>query len=285
VSLLQKYLGLPELTPGLEPFPGYRLQHVLGMGGFAEVWHASVEGGTAAALKFMRCNGKAAFQEMKSLQIVGQLAHPNLVAIRQVWTYRHYLVIAMELGEGSFDQLLEVSLQEFGRGLSSRNVCSFLAPIADAIDFLNNRQHRIQGVLSAIRHGDVKPSNMLFVDNVPKLSDFGLASVAWSAQQQMARQGSGTTHFAAPEIFAGQVSDRSDQYALAISYCQLRGGRLPFPDTPATFREDYHRPRPDLSMVHETERPILARALDPTPLLRWRTCKEMIAHLTAALRR
>jgi hypothetical protein len=33
-----------------------------------------------------------------------------------------------------------------------------------------------------------------------------------------------TFAYAAPEFFDGKVTPRSDQYSLAVSYCELRGG-------------------------------------------------------------
>ena len=37
-----------------------------------------------------------------------------------------------------------------------------------------------------------------------------------------------TPAYAAPEFFKKQTSSQSDQYSLAVTYCHLRGGRLPF---------------------------------------------------------
>src|SRR5947209_16690599 len=57
----------------------------------------------------------------------------------------------------------------------------------------------------------------------------------------MNRKPSGTPDYAAPEVFRSRLSNRTDQYALAITYCQLRGGRLPFPDTPSTLLRSEER--------------------------------------------
>ena len=71
----------------------------------------------------------------------------------------------------------------------------------------------------------------------------------------------GTLDFAAPEVFRGQLSDRTDQYSLAVSYYLLRTGRLPFRDTPTSFTPTYSRGQPDLSLLPAGERVILAKAL------------------------
>jgi serine/threonine protein kinase len=89
----------------------------------------------------------------------------------------------------------------------------------------------------------------------------------------------GTLDYAPPEIFQGRISDRSDQYSLAVTYCHLRGGRLPFSDTPTSFTRSYVRPKPDLTMLDPAERPIVARALDPVPQQRWPSSVEMMQQL------
>src|SRR5262249_24020335 len=72
--------------------------------------------------------------------------------------------------------------------------------------------------------------------------------------------------------------------ALAVTYCQLRCGQLPFPDHPKTFSGNFGRHAPDLSMLPEAERPILARALAPVPMDRWPSCQEFIARLQKLMR-
>src|SRR5262249_49398950 len=108
-------------------------------------------------------------------------------------------------------------------------------------------------------------------------ADFGLAAPISSPRMQ--HPACGTVHFAAPEVFQGFLTDRSDQYSLAVTYCLLRGGRVPFPNSPSSFRDTYVRPLPDLTMLQEIERPIIARGLATNPIDRWPTCGEMVEAL------
>jgi serine/threonine-protein kinase len=114
-----------------------------------------------------------------------------------------------------------------------------------------------------------------------KLADFGLSTAMTANQAPFTRMG--TLEFAAQEIFLGQLSDRSDQYALAVSYCLLRGGRLPFADTPKRFISSYCRPQPDLSMLPPAERPAIHKALAASPVLRWPSCTTLMDHLRRAV--
>jgi serine/threonine protein kinase len=272
------------LEPGMEPYPGYRLKRCLGRGGFAEVWQTETPDGTLLALKFVACSDRrSATQEIRSLQAVRQLCHPNLIRIDRVWGYLNFIVIAMELADGSLDDLLEAFKSEFNTALSPEQACEYLSQAAGALDFLNTRQHHIEGKVVAIQHCDVKPSNLLLCGEVVKLADFGLSVVTTSGLQFHRR--AGTLDYTAPEVFHGQLSDRTDQYSLAVTYCEVRGGRLPFPGSPKKFERGYVRPLPDLSMLPDEEMPIVARALSPAPHDRWESCSEFVAELAQLLKK
>jgi serine/threonine protein kinase len=173
--------------------------------------------------------------------------------------------------------LLDVYLAERNAPIPARHLLPLLTQAARALDFLNNRQHRLNGQLVTVQHCDVTANNLLVFGQTLKLSDFGLATTLSTSQK--IQPPSGTPAFAAPEVFQGRVSDRTDQYALAVCYCLLRGGRLPFTDTPGEFLPDYVRPTPDLSMLAAVEQPAVARALAPSPRDRWASCGEWILEL------
>jgi serine/threonine-protein kinase len=266
------------LEIGMEPFPGHRLLEVMGRGSFAEVWKAERPDGGQVALKFLTCEtGRATPGEIRSIQFVRQLEHSNLTRVERVWCHLGYIVIAMELAEGSLLDLLEAHRADTGRALPLEHVCFFLAQVAEGLDFLNARQHRIDGKLVSVQHCDIKPSNMLLFGDTVKLCDFGIATMMTASI--MPHRLAGTPSYASPEIFRSRLSNRSDQYALAVSYCQLRGGRLPFPDSPSAISGVYARPRPDLSMLPPREHGVVQRALSFMPQDRWPSSSEFIENL------
>jgi serine/threonine protein kinase len=272
------------LAPGQEPFPGYRLVRHLGQGGWGEVWQARRPDGEQAALKFLPCDSPlASAQEIRALQSIRQLRHPNLIRIDQIWAAPGYVVIAMELAEGSLFDLLDVYSADCGTCIVPEHLCHYLHQAAEALDFLNARQHLINGVRVAVRHCDVKPSNLLVLQGKVKLADFSLAAQTTSPMWYHRRVG--TLSYAAPEVFQGWLSDRTDLYALAVSYVELRTGQLPFKDTPAKFDKNYARPEPDLSLLEPWERPLLARALNPVPQDRWSCCRDLMERLSAGARK
>lgn len=266
------------LQTGMEPYPGYRLRQLLGRGGFAEVWEAETTTGQTVALKFLPCDdGLVASKEVRSIQAVRLLRHPNLIHIDQVWVHLGYIICAMELAEGSLLDLLEAYQTEFNGPVPPEQVLLYLSQAADALDFMNTRQHNLEGRKVAFQHCDIKPSNILLFGDTVKIADFGLASPT-SAPLKFHRR-AGTLDYTAPEVFQGRLSNWTDQYALGITYCQLRGGKLPFPNTPAKFDRSYVRPPPELDMLPAPERPLVGRALAPVPQNRWPTCREFIAGL------
>jgi serine/threonine protein kinase len=268
-----------KLKQGAEPVPGYVLEHLLGSGGWGEVWKARRPDGTRLALKFLPCDSQAAAaQEVRALQAVRQLKHPNLIHFEHVWCCEGCVVVGMELAEGSLLDLLEISIEEFHSPLTPDKACFFLSQAALALDFLNKRQHLIDGQRVAFRHCDVKPSNILLKAGQVKVADFSLA-VRTSSRLWYHKQ-SGTPMYAAPETFHGCLSENTDQFGLAVTYCQVRGGRFPFESIKAPVLA---WPEPDLSMLSPDERPTVARALATVPLDRWPSCTEMMERLTAAV--
>jgi serine/threonine protein kinase len=267
-----------QLLPGAEPYPGYRLVHLLGRGGWSDVWKARQESGGDCALKFMQCDsGLAASKEVRALQALRHIKHRYLLEIRNIWSCPGFVVIVMDLCDGSLLDLLDVYLRELHEPMSSDHVCYFLAQAAEAIDFLNTRQHLINGQRMAIRHCDVKPSNLLLLGKKVMLADFSLAVPTTASLGYHRRDG--TPMYCAPEVFQGCLSERSDQYALAITYYQLRTGLLPFPGVATTDDKKYSRPAPNLAEVSVREADVLLRALDPVPQDRWGSCVEMMQRL------
>jgi serine/threonine protein kinase len=263
----------------MEPFPGYRLCRLLGCGSFAEVWEAQGDDGSNIALKFLPADGPLATPgEIRSLQAIRQLLHPNLIRIERVWCHLGYVVIAMERAGGSLLDLQTTYRSEMGTTVIPEHACLLLSQAAAALDFLNGRKHCLDGKLVSIQHCDIKPSNLMLFGETVKLADFGLS--AQLSGPTIVRRACGTPEYCAPEVFRSFLSRHSDQFSLAVTYCELRGGRLPYPKSPRNFLPTYVHPLPDLSMLSPEERPILTRALAPSPEERWPSCVEFMNRLS-----
>jgi serine/threonine protein kinase len=270
------------LRAGKELCSGYHLKRLRGRGEGTSVWEADRKDGHRIALKFLPCaDNWAAAQEIRSIQFVRQLRHAHLVQVEKVWCSPGYVVVAMELADGSLFDLLEAFQTEFHSPLVPHDLCNYLGQVARALDFLNARQHLLDGQRVGIQHGNIKPANLLLFGETVKIADFGLATPVETPVK--VHQRAGTWGYAAPEVLQGRRTDWTDQYALAVTYCQLRTGRLPFAGPPESFPLEDVRLEPDLSQLPLGEQRVLGRALNPVPQNRWPSCGELIAQLTQLL--
>jgi WD40 repeat protein len=270
--------GPPPLEAGQEPVAGYRLVRRLGRGGFGEVWEAEGPGGFRVAFKFVEAAGPAGAVEQQALDIIRNLRHPNLLTVFATWQTGRWLVIGMELADKTLSHCLDEARARGEAGLARRPLVRYAQDTAKVLDFLNKPRHYLGGPgPTGIQHDDVKPQNILLVGEGVKVGDFGLMRLLGRAVGRHA--GGMTPEYAAPELFAGRISRWSDQYALAVTWCQLRGGRLPFPGPRILVAMGRLHGGPDLSMLPEEERPVVARALSPDPRQRWPNCRAFVRAL------
>jgi len=275
--------AMSDLKSGIEPVPGYVLVERLGMGGFGEVWKATAPGGFPIAMKFVSRLGQGVKVEMRALEIIKALRHPNLLATFGTWQIPGLLVIAMELGDRTLCDRFKEAVAEGLPGIPRDELLEYLQEAAKGIDYLNEPQHVLDGKQSmSVQHRDIKPQNILLVGRGVKVADFGLVRMLEHAVT--AHTGSMTPGYAAPEFMRGRTSSRSDQYSLAAMYCELRGGRLPFQGSVEQVLFGHLEGTPDLSMLPEEERPIASRALAKDPEDRWPSCRDFVAALAGQTR-
>ena len=272
-----------EPEAGSCPLPGYRLERLRGRGGFATVWEATSPSGERVAMKFMSSqNASATARELRSLQAIQKLSHPRLLRMRQVWSLPGQIVISMDIADASLLDLFFLYTDEFGRPIDLEKVCLYLYQAAEALDFLNARRHSFEGGSVAFQHGDIKPNNILLVGDEAKLADYGLSTPMIGPSTTCPRQG--TIEYAAPEIFAGTLTETSDQFSFAVTYYLLRTGAFPYPMPPAMPPRGYQRPAPDLSLLSKEEQTVLLRALAPVPQDRYPNTIELMNQLLRVLR-
>ena len=285
------------IAEGVQIVPEYRLEKRLGKGGFGEVWKAIGPGKVPAALKIILVKDSEAGQrEFRSLDLLRNLRHPNLLPIQGYWLLDDVgqvinddrppstLVIAMLLGGKNLRQRLSECQQAGFLGIPPDELLEYMRDAAKGIDFLNRPIHQLGDRLVAIQHRDIKPQNLMIVGGGLMVADFGIAGVMESSHVHT-EHAAMTYAYAAPELFDHSASAWTDQYALAITYCQLRAGRLPFADkiTSTQIMSVHIKGTHDFSGLTTPEIEVLKRATARIPEQRFASCLEFVSRLEAAV--
>jgi serine/threonine-protein kinase len=205
----------------------FELIQQIGEGGMGVVYRARyVVNNRMVAVKMLPADvtDKTALARFeREMAVLKDLRHPNIVRCFGGACEDKQRFYAMELVEGGS---LEDVLQQRGR-LPWEQVVEYALQMCAALEC----SHR-HGVI----HRDVKPGNFLIASNGQlKLSDFGLASVAAQRRITHAGKTAGTFLYMAPEqIRGGEITPRTDLYALGCVLFELLAGRPPFAaETPA----------------------------------------------------
>jgi formylglycine-generating enzyme required for sulfatase activity/serine/threonine protein kinase len=243
----------------------------LGEGGFGQVWKARDDGGFEVALKFLRLDSRAGAIELRAVDVMKNVRHAHVLPMFRSWQVGGWLVLALELGEKTLYQRLAEAEKQGQTGIPRAELLEYMAEAAKGLDYLHTLN---------IQHRDVKPQNLLLVGGTVKVADFGLAKLL--EQGLASNSGSLTVAYAAPEQFQGRVSPHSDQYSLAVSYCQLCGAGLPFRGTQQEIVLGHIQGWPDLSGLSAAEGPAVAKALSKKPEQRWPSCRAFVEALPAA---
>ena len=274
------------MRPEIKEFsiPGYQLTRFLGAGAFAEVWQAKHKD-QLVALKFLDCRAHSPSviaTEIRILRGLTELKHPNIISLLGVQAIGKYVVLIMEYADGSLADLQQVYRQETGGNIPPEHALDLLDEAAAALDFLGSARINSFSTNAGLQHCDIKPSNLLLVGNRLKVGDFGLCCRAGSTTH---RSGAwrGTPPYAAPELFRGQPTLGTDQYALAVCFCEMVMGDRPFRKTPSTDSQVGCECPIDLTKLREREFPIISRALHPYASSRWPSCRLFLQELRKAV--
>lgn len=226
VSIDSDHLPARLVThPDHDPLIGQNLEHFrilsrIGDGGMGAVYHALDESlQRYVALKVIHSNADEADADLDRLfqeaRAQARVNHPNVVHVYYVGTDRETPFLAMELvGCGTLADRMHSGKLDF------LELVRFAVQITRAL--------RCAAEFDIV-HGDIKPSNVLLVDDRnSKLSDFGLAR-RHSAATEASSKISGTPDYMPPEATRGAPIDhRGDMYALGVTLFQMTFDRLPY---------------------------------------------------------
>ncbi len=208
----------------------YRVQRILGVGGFGAVYEAEHTGGLGrVALKML---SPADHDEgdirrfFREAQVTAGLRHPNTVRVFDVGQHETgALYIAMELVHG---HTLEDELR-------ARKLLNETMTEEETLDIgIDTLRSLSEAHGRGLVHRDLKPANLMLTDvdgeRVVKVLDFGIALVKGSSLTGSGRA-LGTPAYMSPEQCSGEdVDGRSDLYALGVVLYRCLTGQPPFQD-------------------------------------------------------
>lgn len=202
----------------------YRVTQVLGIGGQGFVLDAEDELiGRDVALKMVNIdyskNPLTRERFMNEVRSMGQINHPNTVAIHDVGEYDDALFIVMEKGDGGTAWKL---MKEEER-VPWHRVVDIVSDACNGLDAAHRR-----GMI----HRDIKPDNILLLsDGTAKLTDFGLALAPNTEDIAGSGRIVGTPHYMSPEQCRGDdVDHRSDIYSMGGTFYHMLTGEPPYPE-------------------------------------------------------
>jgi serine/threonine-protein kinase len=252
----------------------YKVRERIGQGGIGSIYLADdirLEGRLCALKEVEYDRGlppktleQAREQFLREATVLARLDHPNLPKVSDFFSddSRDYLVMDYIPGRDLREMMMTARRNK--SFLSEKEVLSWAAQLADALDYLHKQD-------PPIIHRDIKPSNLKITPNsLLKLVDFGLVKILAPDEVTITIiQGQGTALYTPLEQYGGDDTHtdvRADIYSFGATFYHLLTN-----EPPAEARKRFldtrnllppHEINPDVSM--RTEKAILwAMALHP----------------------
>lgn len=198
-SRIQSMNPLQSLNFKIVEYPKipYKIIKLLGKGGFGKVYQIVKDGKDYALKQYINMDSADIITE---IDFINRCHHPNIIGVNEV----------LQNIDGGCDQYFIMELSDGGTlntYLESRNVSE------------SDKERIIQGLLCGVAylhknniiHRDLKPGNILMVEGMPKIGDFG-AAVNIINSLQLATFNSTTIYWSPPEFIILSLLKKSETY-------------------------------------------------------------------------
>ncbi|GEM_PF-913155 len=283
------------LTPGTILSKRFRIEEVIGSGGYASVYRATdLTFGYERAIKEVTDPDRGVRSQFQlEAELLIETKHPNIPHGYRIFEDMGRMYLVMEYVKGKdLEELLNDSLTQKGKPLDEAQVLRWAISICDALA-------QVHSLKTPIIHRDIKPANIKITpEGRPVLIDFGLAKLQSNGPKKLptmtAAQGV-SPGFAPPEQYMarGRTDARTDIYGLGATIYACLTGKDPA-EAPARLLAQtgtsatgavllpLRRLNPKVS---ETTERIVMKALELSPAQRQQTAIQLRDELTESLRR
>lgn len=220
----------------------YLLLHLLGKGGFSEVYHSfDLQNLEQVACKIHELNPQWSEEKRtnymkhatREYEIQKKLSHTRIVRLVDVFEVSTdgFCTVLEHCDSGDLEHLLKEK-----RTLPEREARSIIMQVFAGLKYLNEQKQKII-------HYDLKPGNILFHNGEVKISDFGLSKVmeeqeitgaaGAAGEIELTSQGAGTYWYLPPECFEvgtspPKISSKVDVWSAGVIFYQMLFGCKPF---------------------------------------------------------
>eukprot|EP00906_Rhabdomonas_costata_P005735 RCo008528 len=243
----------------------YEVKEVLGKGAFSVVkLGVNLKTKEHVAIKIISKNDiDVRLSNLKTeVDILMQVAHPNIVNLREVFEDENnvYLIMDLMMGGELFDRICT----DYPMGYSEKTSSQIVKKILEAVEYLHSK-----GVI----HRDLKPENLLYArpddDSDVRLSDFGLAKIYKG--DIVVKTACGSPNYVAPEVLIDLQEGYNfsvDMWSIGVILYVLLCGFCPFfaDNTPALFNlittGSYSFPSPYWDHISDGAKDLIRHLLD-----------------------
>ena len=226
----------------------YRIERVLGSGGFGHVYLAlDLKTNQQYALKEYFVTGSSGQAQLQhEAKVLIQLHHPNLPVFQEAFSERSHNFVVLSYIEGSdLTDLIRIARRN-NEPIPLARIMGWMLSVCDAVQFLHSQQ-------PVVIHRDIKPDNIRITpDGTAMLVDMGNAkATADGARTLFFIRHQGTPGYAPQEQYPGGTGTdvRSDVYALgATLYFALTAQE---PPSVSTRNQSIQQGLPDLPSLQE----------------------------------
>jgi len=191
--------------------------HVLGKGGFGEVYKGTLEDNTMVAVKSSIEVNKARKEDFTNEVIIqSQMIHKNIIKLLGCCLEVDVPMLVYEFAaNGNLHDILHGEAnQQLSLSLDLR--LDIAIESAEGLTYMHSSTNR------TIRHGDVKPSNILLDNNfMPKISDFGTSKLL-TVDKDFTMFVVGSMGYIDPVFHkTGHLTQKSDVYSFGVVLLEL----------------------------------------------------------------